>query len=135
MKIVGENFLISLDKQGCVRYNLSHHYFTERKWKEKEMTQWHNGGTDALCEALLTLKTKKECYAFLEDICTIKEILDISQRLEVARMLKEKRSYTAITKETGASAATISRVSRCLEYGSGGYKTVIYRLNEEKNNG
>lgn len=99
------------------------------------MTHWHNEGTDALCEALLLLKTKEECYDFLEDVCTIKEILDISQRLEVAKMLKEKRSYTAITKETGASAATISRVSRCLEYGSGGYRTVIERMNEEKNNG
>ena len=99
------------------------------------MTHWHNEGTDALCEALLTLKTKEECYDFLDDICTIKEILDISQRLEVAKMLKEKRSYTAITKDTGASAATISRVSRCLEYGTGGYKTVIERLNEEKSNG
>ncbi|MBQ9086627.1 MAG: hypothetical protein IJY47_05520 [Clostridia bacterium] len=99
------------------------------------MNHWHNKSTDELCEAFLTLKTKEECYAFLEDICTIKEVLDISQRLAVAKMLKDGTSYTAITKETGASAATISRVSKCLEYGAGGYKTVIERLNEETKHG
>lgn len=83
---------------------------------------------------MLSLKTKEECAAFLEDICTIKEIQDISQRLAVARMLSQGISYTTICRETGASTATISRVSRCYEYGTGGYKTVIARLNEEKDN-
>ena len=91
------------------------------------MSNWHNKSTDELCEALLALKNKDECYAFLEDICTIKEALDISQRLSVAKMLKKGVSYTKITKETGASAATISRVSKCCEYGTGGYDIVISR--------
>ena len=95
------------------------------------MANWHNSSTDALCEALLLLKTKEECYAFLEDICTIKETLDISQRLAVAKMLDEGISYANITKETGASAATISRVSRCCEYGQGGYKLILGRLKEK----
>lgn len=97
------------------------------------MSSWHNKSTDELCEALLSLKTKEECYAFLEDICTIKEALDISQRLSVAKMLKKGISYNKITKETGASAATISRVSKCCEYGTGGYDIVIGRCEDEKN--
>ena len=96
------------------------------------MNGWQTKSTDELCEALLSLKNKDECYAFLEDICTIKEVLDISQRLSVAKMLKSGTSCTNITKETGASAATISRVSRCCEYGSGGYDIVIDRCRGEK---
>ena len=95
------------------------------------MSNWQTKSTDQLCEAILQLKTKEECYAFLEDICTIKEVLDISQRLAVAQMLSQGISYTTICKETGASTATISRVSKCCEYGAGGYKTVIERLNKE----
>ena len=98
------------------------------------MQNWYNKNTDDLCKAILSLKTKEECYAFLEDICTVKEILDISQRLAVAQMLSQGISYTTICKETGASTATISRVSRSYEYGAGGYKTVIARLNKEKDN-
>ena len=97
------------------------------------MKNWYTKSTDDLCEAILSLKTKEECYAFLEDICTIKEILDISQRLTVAQMLSQGISYTTICKETGASTATISRVSKCYEYGTGGYRDVITRLNKEKN--
>ncbi len=95
------------------------------------MNNWHNKSTDELCEALLSLQTKEECYAFLDDICTIKEALDIAQRLSVAKMLKKGISYTKITKETGASAATISRVSKCCEYGAGGYDIVIGRSEGE----
>ncbi len=98
------------------------------------MKSWYTKGTDELCEAILSLKTKEECYAFLEDICTIKEILDFSQRLEVAQMLSQGVSYTTICKETGASTATISRVSKCCEYGTGGYKNVIARLNRKEDN-
>ena len=97
------------------------------------MTNWHNESTDKLCEALLTLKTKEECYEFLDDICTIKEVLDISQRLSVALLLAKKTSYNDISRETGASTATISRVSKCFEYGSGGYKKVIKKMNGDKN--
>ena len=96
------------------------------------MNGWHRKSTDELCKALLSLETIEECYSFLEDVCTIKETLDISQRLSVAKMLKKGVSYTKINKETGASAATISRVSRCCEYGSGGYDLVISRCKDEK---
>ena len=96
------------------------------------MQNWYTKSTDDLCKALLSLKTKEECYAFLEDVCTIKEIQDLSQRLTVAKMLGQGISYTTICKETGASTATISRVSKCYEYGAGGYKTVIARLEEKK---
>ena len=98
------------------------------------MQNWYTQSTEDLCQAILSLKTKEECVAFLEDICTIKEIQDISQRLAVARMLSQRISYTTICRETGASTATISRVSRCYEYGAGGYKTVIARLDKENNN-
>ena len=91
------------------------------------MSGWQNEQTEGLCEALLALRSKGECYAFLEAVCTIKEILDISQRLAVAKLLDKGLSYSVVSRETGASTATISRVSRCYEYGSGGYRTVIER--------
>lgn len=99
------------------------------------MQNWHTQSTDALCEAFLSLRNREECYAFLEDVCTIKEILDISQRLEVAQLLHKGVSYTTICKQTGASTATISRVSKCREYGAGGYQTVLERLGKENDNG
>ncbi|MBQ2824661.1 MAG: hypothetical protein IJF19_00175 [Clostridia bacterium] len=79
-------------------------------------------------KAILTLENEDEVKAFLEDIMTTKEIIDISQRLGVAKMLREKEVYNKISKETGASSATISRVNRCCLYGAGGYKTVLDRL-------
>lgn len=96
------------------------------------MSSWHNQNTDELCRALVSLQSVDECYAFLDDAFTIKEILDISQRLAVAKMLDRGISYSVISKETGASTATISRISKCYEYGSGGYKAVIEKLKEEK---
>ncbi len=98
------------------------------------MCNWHNNSTDELCEALLSLKSKEECYAFLEDICTIKEILEMSQRLSVAKLLSKGMSYAQISQQTGVSTATISRISKCIEYGNGGYKTVIERLGEVEKN-
>ena len=95
------------------------------------MQNWYTKSTDDLCKALLSLKTKEECYAFLEDVCTIKEIQDLSQRLTVAKMLGQGISYTTICKETGASTATISRVSKCLRYGSGGYRDALEKMKEE----
>lgn len=80
---------------------------------------------DEFFEAILKLKTIDDCRAFFDDICTIKELQDLSQRLKVAGLLKEKKSYIDISSETGASTATISRVSRCLNYGSGGYSLVL----------
>ena len=84
-----------------------------------------------LFKAILSLETEEECAAFFEDICTIKEIQDLTQRLEVAEMLNRGEKYQTIEEMTGASTATISRVNKCLNYGSGGYKTVIERLDKE----
>ena len=95
------------------------------------MKTWYSDSTDELCQALLSLQSREECYAFLEDLCTIKEIIGMSQRLQVAKMLRAGASYTTITRATGASTATISRVNKCSEYGTGGYQTVIERLNQE----
>ena len=89
-----------------------------------------NDMTDRLFEAILTLKDVDECYKFFQDVCTIQEIKAISQRLEVARMLKDKQLYSKIVAETGASTATISRVNRSLMYGSEGYDIAFSRLNE-----
>ena len=85
---------------------------------------------DHLFDAILSLENKEECYQFFEDICTISELKSMSQRLEVARMLKAGHTYDEIVEQTGASTATISRVKRCLNYGADGYKTVLDRLPE-----
>ena len=85
-----------------------------------------------LYKAVLSLKTEEECEAFFEDVCTVQETEAIAQRIEVACKLSRGKSYVDINKSTGASTATICRVSRCLNYGSGGYKTVIGRLEENK---
>ena len=89
--------------------------------------------TDKLFEAILTLKNVEECYKFFEDICTIKEIQSLSQRLEVAHLLQQNKSYIEISKKTGASTATISRVNRCFTYGTGGYKAALERLEKGEN--
>lgn len=86
--------------------------------------------TDLLFEAILSLKTTAECYSFFEDICTIAEIKSLSQRLHVAVMLRQGRTYSEICEATGVSTATISRVNRSLEYGADGYKLVLDRLEE-----
>ena len=83
-----------------------------------------------LFEAVTHLNTVEECAAFFEDICTIKEIQDLSQRLQVAAMLNQGEKYQTIEQSTGASTATISRVNKCLLYGSGGYRTVLERCSE-----
>ena len=96
------------------------------------MSKWQNEETQALFEALLSLKNPEEVALFLEDVCTVKEITDMAQRLRVARMLRAKTSYAVINQETGVSTATISRVSRCLDYGPGGYDLVLRRLGGEE---
>lgn len=88
---------------------------------------------DYLFKAILSLETIEECRRFFEDICTVPELKAISQRLEVAKMLREKRVYSDIVKETGASTATISRVNRSLNYGSDGYIIVLDRLEGKSN--
>ena len=81
-----------------------------------------------LYKAIVSLQTEDECAAFFDDICTIQELEALSQRFEVAKLLYEGKNYVDINKLTGASTATICRVSKCLSYGDGGYKTVIQRL-------
>ena len=83
---------------------------------------------DHLFEAVLTLKSPEECYAYFEDLCTVNELLSLSQRYEVAKMLREKKTYLDIAERTGASTATISRVNRSLNYGNDGYDMVFKRL-------
>ena len=95
---------------------------------------YHNESTERLFKAILSLQSLEECYLFFEDACTVREILDLAQRFEVAGMLADKKSYQTITKETGMSTATISRVNRCLTYGSGGYRLALDRLKEGENN-
>lgn len=86
--------------------------------------------TDLLFDAILSLKDKAECYTFFEDICTINELMSLSQRFEVAKMLREQKTYLEITEKTGASTATISRVNRSLNYGNDGYDMVFERIGE-----
>ena len=88
----------------------------------------HTEAVDQLFEAILSLKNKEECYIFFEDVCTINELLSLSQRFEVARMLREKKTYLEISEKTGASTATISRVNRSLTYGNNGYEMVFNRI-------
>ncbi|MBQ9766910.1 MAG: TrpR YerC/YecD [Lachnospiraceae bacterium] len=84
---------------------------------------------DALFDAVLSLKDREECYTFFEDVCTINEILSLSQRFEVAAMLRSHKTYLEIAEKTGASTATISRVNRSLNYGNDGYDMVFSRTN------
>lgn len=83
---------------------------------------------DSLFDAILTLKDRDECYSFFEDLCTVNELLSLSQRFEVASMLKNKKTYLDIAEKTGASTATISRVNRSLNYGNDGYEMVFSRM-------
>ena len=88
----------------------------------------HNQAVDDLFDAILMLRNREECYRFFEDVCTVNELMSISQRVEVARMLTSKRTYLEIAEKTGASTATISRVNRSLMYGQDGYGMVFDRL-------
>lgn len=85
---------------------------------------------DYLFRGILTLNSVEECYNFFEDLCTIPELQEMSRRLNAAKMLSENRIYVEVGEATGLSTATISRVNRCLKYGSGGYQTVLSRLAE-----
>lgn len=93
-----------------------------------QLKKLNDKAVEQLFEAILTLKNIEECYLFFEDLCTVNEIQSLSQRLEVARMLRKGCTYNQIEAETGASTATISRVKRCLNYGSDGYKMALDRL-------
>ena len=87
---------------------------------------------DHLFDAILCLENKEECYTFFEDVCTINEIQSLAQRFEVARLLREKKTYLEIAERTGASTATISRVNRSLNYGNDGYDMVFRRMEAEE---
>lgn len=94
------------------------------------MTKLHTPQIEKLFEAIARIESAEECFAFFEDLCTVKEIQDMSQRFETAIMLKNGMSYTEITAEVGVSSATIGRVNKCLNYGTGGYESVISKLGE-----
>lgn len=87
---------------------------------------------DELFDGILTLKDREDCYRFFEDICTVNEIHAIAQRLQVAKLLSQKKTYTEIEEETKASTATISRINKCLVYGADGYRRVLDRLSEKE---
>ncbi len=90
-----------------------------------------NLGVENLFRAILTLETVDECVDFFSDLCTVQELKSMSQRYQVAMMLKDKKVYSDIVKETGASTATISRVNRSLAYGKDGYQLVLDRLKKQ----
>ena len=92
------------------------------------MKDIHSESTDRLFQAMLGLKSVEECYDFFEDLCTVKEIRDMSQRLEIACLLDKGLSYQKVAELTNVSSATISRVKRCLDYGAGGYTKAIERM-------
>ena len=87
---------------------------------------------DELFDAVLTLEDREDCYRFFEDICTINELHAISQRLQVAKLLSQKKTYSEIEELTKASTATISRINKCLVYGAEGYQRVLERLENQK---
>ena len=91
----------------------------------------HNERTDRLLDGILSLQNREESYRFFEDLCTVNELESLGQRFEVAGMLREDRTYQDIAQTTGASTATISRVNRCLNYGTDGYVMVLDRMSNE----
>lgn len=99
-----------------------------------DMSQLQSESIDRLFQVVLGLQSVEECYAFFSDLCTVKELQDMAQRLDAARMLENGENYQTISREIGISTATISRVSRCLNYGSGGYRRAIEKMRtpEEK---
>ena len=96
------------------------------------MAPFNTPSIDRLFAAILQLQNVEECHKFFEDICTIKEVKDMAQRLDAAILLDEGAGYQQISEQVGISTATISRVSRCLNYGAGGYRMTIDRLKEEE---
>ena len=87
---------------------------------------------DHLFDAILSLREKEECYTFFEDLCTVNELLSLSQRFEVASMLRDRKTYLEIADKTGAATATISRVNRSLNYGNDGYEMVFNRMENKE---
>lgn len=98
------------------------------------MNKLNDEKLDFLFKGILTLNTVSECYSFFEDLCTVAELQEMSKRLLAAKMLKDNYIYTDIAEKTGLSTATISRVNRCLKYGSDGYMTILDRLDRIERN-
>ncbi len=98
-------------------------------------SKYANKDIDDLFDAVLKLQTREECYRFFEDLCTVKEVQDMAQRLRVAVMLDQKVSYHLISAETHASTATISRVNKALIYGADGYRLILDKINSKSNEG
>ena len=96
------------------------------------MPNIRNESTTKLFESIINLKTVDECYAFFEDLCTIKEIQDMTQRFDTVILLDKGMSYQQIADKVGVSTATISRVNRCLEYGAGGYRDALDKLSKKE---
>lgn len=94
--------------------------------------KFHSDSIDRLFATILNLNSVEECYAYFEDLCTVKELKDMAQRLDTAILLDQGASYQQITRQVGISTATIGRVSKCLNYGTGGYRTAIDRLNQQE---
>ena len=99
---------------------------------EEYVSRLKDENTDALFDAILSLRSQEECYRFFEDLCTIPELKSLSQRWHVARELDRGITYQDISAETKASSATISRVNRCLSYGTGGYRMMLERIGKEE---
>ena len=97
------------------------------------MSDYHNKSIDNLFKVISGIDTVEKCYAFFEDLCTIKEIQDMAQRLETAILLSKGENYQNISQKVGVSSATISRVNRCLNYGSGGYRAAIREISAKEN--
>ena len=95
------------------------------------MYQMESESLDRLFDVILKLENREDCYRFFEDLCTVKEMEDLAQRLDVAIMLSEGANYQTIAQTVGVSTATISRVSKCLRYGKGGYRAALEKMKEE----
>ena len=97
------------------------------------MSNFNSKSIDVLFRSILNLETVEECYSYFEDLCTVKELQDMAQRFETAIMLDNGENYQTIAEKVGISTATIGRVSKCLKYGSGGYRSAIDKLAAEEN--
>ncbi len=95
------------------------------------MTPLKNSEVFDLYDAILKLESREDCCSFFEDLCTVNEIISLAQRLSVAKKLDEGKTFSVITTETGASSATIGRVNRCLNYGTGGYRLVLDKIKND----
>lgn len=97
-----------------------------------DIKTFDNENTKYLYKAIAALETPEEVAAFLQDICTIAELTEMANRISVARLLAQGQTYQQICEATGISTATVTRVNRCLRYGSGGYKLILDRLEQDR---